>query len=69
VAPSAVPGLLGRLFGRVASAQPEETTQMARAVQKILSADGTFSGFRWRWDGFPDDAKSTPEPIEAKTHG
>jgi hypothetical protein len=64
IAPSVVPGLLGRLFKKQASAAPEQCLDVAKRVHNILSSYKLFSDFRWRWDGYPDDGPSTSAPAE-----
>ncbi|GEM_PF-2005289 len=63
ISPVFVPGLIGRIFGSAASAQPKDTTLLAKSVHKILEPDG-FANFNWIWDGFPGNPKSTSEPME-----
>ena len=65
ISPASVPGFIGRIFGSIVSAQPKDTTLLAKSVHKILGLDG-FADFKWIWDGFPDNPKSTSEPIEEK---
>lgn len=69
VAPTSNPGLLGRLFGGFVSAQPSETTELAKAIHYILKTSGSFSDFMWTWDGFPEVDNSEAEPHPPKTQG
>lgn len=62
VAPASNPGFLGKLFGGTVSAQPSETTELAKLIHAILNASGTFSDFMWPWDGFPEADNSDAEP-------
>jgi len=55
-------GMLARLFGKSFIDRSAEVLAVASAVHEILRTGG-FTGIRWRVDGYPDDAKSTPEPI------
>jgi hypothetical protein len=63
VAPSYVPGLLGRLLSKRASALPEATLALARDVFSVLVDSGRFWGFMWCWDGYPAEGNSTSEPV------
>lgn len=36
--------------------------RLGSSVPAVLAAAGGFTRFRWQWDGFPDEASSTPEP-------
>jgi hypothetical protein len=56
------PGIIRRLLGKLASAGPKEIHLAANDVHAILSHDPKFTDFKWRWDGFPDDANSTSRP-------
>jgi hypothetical protein len=62
VAPSRVPGWVGRWFGASVSAQPSQTTELANLIHAILEAEGDFHGFLWTWDGFPEKENSHPRP-------
>jgi hypothetical protein len=64
IAPARVPGLLGRALGKVPSATAALCHALATDVHAALS--GRFSRLRWRWDGFPDEAHSTPTPAPPK---
>jgi hypothetical protein len=64
VAPEYVPGLIAGLFGKLPSAQPKDCLSLARAVDQALRRHGSYSGFRWCWDGSPDELTSTSEPEE-----
>ena len=60
IAPVRAPGLIGRALGRVASAGPARCHALAMDVHAVLSE--RFGRLRWRRDGFPDEANSTPAP-------
>lgn len=62
VAPTSNPGFLGKLFGCTISAQPLETTELAKLVHTILKASESFSNFMWTWDGFPEEGNSDSQP-------
>jgi hypothetical protein len=62
VSPADLPGSIGRLFGKKASAGPAEVLEMANAIDRILKGPGNFAEIRWCWDGFPEEGNSTPEP-------
>jgi len=59
------PGIVGRLFGRPATAGPKEILALAKDGGSILSADGRFTDFKWCWDGYPEGSACTSEPIDA----
>ncbi len=61
VSPSRVP-FFGAFFGRKPSATPTDIFELAVSVHKVLSAKECLENPRWRWDGFPEDCNSTPEP-------
>jgi hypothetical protein len=63
IAPTRLPGLLGRALGRLPSATPMDCNRLALDVHAVLAGAGGFTRFWWRWDGFPDEASSTPEPM------
>ena len=67
VAPTSNPGFLGRLFGGTVSAQPSETTELAKSIHSILKTSESFSDFMWTWDGFPEEVNSDTEPQPPKT--
>jgi len=67
ISPLRVPGPLGRLFGGKRSAAPRDVFELARAVHALLAHETTFSQMRWRWDGYPDEARSTLEPAEPES--
>ena len=69
VAPAVVPGVLGRLFKRQPSGGPAHCLPLAKAVHSILTADTLFSGFRWCWDGYPDEETATSEPVAHNESG
>lgn len=62
VAPLRGTGFLVRLLGRRPSATPHDCLDVARAVHGVLPECGAFKGLQWRWDGMPEQGKSTPEP-------
>jgi hypothetical protein len=63
VAPARLPGPIGRALGRHASATPEDVLELARAAHAVLASDGRFTGLRWTWNHFPEDAtEATREP-------
>jgi hypothetical protein len=69
VAPTSNPGFLGKLFGGAVSAQPSETTELAKLIHSILQASEAFRNFMWTWDGFPEEGNSDSEPQPPKTQG
>jgi len=60
IAPSYIPGIVGRLRGRAPSATPADTYELAKHAHEILRSNG-FSAFAWEWDGLPGE-NSAPEP-------
>jgi hypothetical protein len=60
VAPSSIPGPLGRLFGRQASATPSHVFELASVAHQTLAA--SFRELRWQWDGPPTEASSAEPP-------
>jgi hypothetical protein len=62
IAPHRVPGFFGGLVGSKPSATPAEVYELAIAVHRALSVAGFLDSPRWRWNGFPDEEHSTPEP-------
>jgi hypothetical protein len=60
VAPESVPGLLGKLFGRQATAAKRDVLELSRDVHRALAP--SFHGFRWRWDGPPTETSSSMDP-------
>jgi len=69
VAPTSNPSFLGKLFGGAVSAQPSETTELAKLIHSILQASEAFRNFMWTWDGFPEEGNSDSEPQPPKTQG
>jgi hypothetical protein len=65
VSPQRSPGLIGRLFGSRPSASPADVHELAVAVHHALSTLQYLGSPQWRWDGFPDERHSTPEPRAA----
>jgi hypothetical protein len=64
IKPAYLPGIIGKLFGKVPSAGSNECYVLAKQVSKILIEESNYSNFKWCRNGFPDKNKSTPEPIE-----
>jgi hypothetical protein len=62
VSPHRVPGLISGLFGSRPSATVTDVHELAVAVHRTLITAQYLGSPRWRWDRFPDDAHSTPEP-------
>ena len=62
VKPRSVSGFIGRLFGGKSSASSSAVHELALAVHHALSAAQFLGNPHWRWDGFPDEKHSTPEP-------
>ena len=65
VAPMSVPGIIGRLLGRVPSATPIRVLELAGSVQKVLSEESEYRDFKWCWDGFPQEGTPVPEPPQS----
>jgi hypothetical protein len=63
IAPHYTPGILARLFGRTASADVTDVLTLSRLAHSLLNSRG-FRGIRWRWNGYPHEAQSTPAPVE-----
>jgi hypothetical protein len=66
IAPNYVPGFVGWLLSKPASAPPEAIQALAQDAFAGLSESGRFGNFMWCWDGPPDEANSTPEPVPAR---
>ena len=66
IAPEKAPGILGRLLGKTTSADGHDLLHLARDVHEILCEDGS-TGFRWRWNGPPEERNSTAEPTEEES--
>jgi hypothetical protein len=66
IAPSYVPGLVGWLLSKPASAPPDAIQALAQDAFSVLSENGRFRGFMWCWDGPPEEGNSTPEPVPAQ---
>jgi hypothetical protein len=66
IAPSYVPGLIGWLSRKCPSAPPDAIQALAQDAFSVLTEKGRFEGFMWRWDEFPDQGNSTPEPVPAR---
>jgi hypothetical protein len=58
LAPTRLPGLIGRLRGQQPSATPAELLGLARAVHAAFVQLPRVSSVRWRWDGIPDEHAS-----------
>jgi hypothetical protein len=67
VAPTVVPGWIGRLRGKLPSGTPDTCYLLACVVHRVLASDPRFSGMRWRDGGYPDPRLSTPEPLPPGT--
>ena len=65
LSPRRAPGFIGRLLGAQPSATPADVYQLALAVERALSKLQYLGSPHWRWDGFPDEKHSTPEPQPA----
>jgi hypothetical protein len=65
IAPAYVPGIIGRLRNKPASATPDDIHALAMDTHDTLTASGRFGGFMWQWDGPPDATTSTPTPTPA----
>jgi len=62
IAPYDAPGALARLFGKKqASADAEHLLAVSRLAHATLESRG-FRDLRWKWNGYPDAAQSTPVP-------
>lgn len=62
ISPARLPGLVRRLMSAKPSASASDVHELAIAVHHALSKLGVLKAPRWRWDGFPEDGNSTPEP-------
>ena len=65
VAPTSMPGLVGRLRKKVVSATPQQIFDLAITVHAILSSSELFSDFQWCWEGYPEDEDTTPIPTDS----
>jgi len=65
ISPCHVPGFMSGLFGRKPSATAADVHDLAITVHRTLSAAQLLANPRWRWDGFPDEKHSSPEPKAA----
>jgi hypothetical protein len=63
IAPTYVPGLVGWLMSKPASASPEAILALAQDAFAALSANERFRDFLWCWDGYPEEGNATPEPV------
>jgi hypothetical protein len=66
IAPSYLPGLIGRLFRKAASAKPDAIQALAEDAFAALSDSGRFENFMWCWDGPPHEANSTRKPMPSR---
>jgi hypothetical protein len=66
IAPTYVPGLIGGLLGKSASAPPALVFALAKDIHVLLSKSGCFSEFKWCWDGNPVEDTSSQEPVETE---
>ncbi|HVA51229.1 MAG TPA: hypothetical protein VNH11_33110 [Pirellulales bacterium] len=57
-----IPGFLGRLFGAEQSATPADVYDLAIDIHRALASAEWLGRPLWRWDGFPEEDHSTPEP-------
>jgi hypothetical protein len=62
IAPLYIPGWLGRFRGKTESASPASCYALAQAVHAALASVGSYSSFRWCWDGDPWSGTTTGEP-------
>jgi len=65
ISPHRAPGSIGRLLGAHPSATPTDVHQLAIAVHRALSTLQYLGSAQWRWDAFPVEMHSTPEPQPA----
>ncbi len=63
IAPSYVPGVLGRMLGRTSSSSPYGLHEVATQSKRVL-ADAGFCDFRWCWDDLADSADCPCDPPE-----
>ncbi len=61
IAPSFVPGVLGRIFGRTCSCTPDDLHEIA-TESKLLLADAGFYDFLWCWDDLADSEDCPCDP-------
>jgi len=66
--PTHTPGILGRLMGKRPSAHPDDVLRLSLAVDSLLRVAG-YTALRWRWDGYPEDDRSTPRPCDWRRPG
>jgi hypothetical protein len=66
IAPSYVPGLVGWFLKKPASASPDAIQALAQDALSVLSETGRYRGFRWCWDGPPEEGNSAPVPVPAE---
>jgi hypothetical protein len=66
VSPRHIPGFVSGLFGSKVSAPPASVHELAVAVHRLLSKLNYLGNPLWRWDGFPDEEFSMPEPQRAE---
>lgn len=69
VAPKYNTGFLGKLLGGSVSAQPSETTELAKLIHTILQGSELFRNYMWTWDGFPEEENSDWEPQQPTIQG
>jgi hypothetical protein len=69
VAPTYVPGPVGRLFGKNVSASSLLILALAQDIHGILSELDALTDFKWCWDGYPEVGASTPKPEHAEGSG
>jgi hypothetical protein len=66
IAPTYVPGLVGWLLKKQASAPPDAVQALAQDAFSVLSENGRFGDFMWCWDRPPEAGNSTPEPVSSQ---
>lgn len=62
IAPTYVPGFIGWLLKKNASAQPDAVQALAQDCFSILWETGRYREFMWCWDGLPEPGNSSAEP-------
>jgi len=63
IAPTYVPGLVGWLLKKKASAPPDAIQALAQDAFSVLLETRRFRDFMWCWDGPPEPGRSTREPV------
>lgn len=62
IAPTYMPGLIGKILKKTPSATPEQCLNYSKLVHQALVTENIFTDIKWCWDDFPDDSNSFPEP-------